>query len=55
MLNLLMGELESTKSAPKLRNVCVSKGWKMQRKDVALSCTGVKGVVQVAVATETMA
>ena len=55
MLNLLMGKLESTKSAPKLCNVCVSMGWKMQKKDVALSCIGVEGVVQVAVAAETMA
>ena len=55
MLNLLMGKLESTKSAPKLCNVCVNKGWKMLRKDVALSRMGVEGVVQVAVEAETMA
>ena len=55
MLNLLIGKLESTKPAPKLCNVCVSKGWKMQRKEVALSCKGGEGVVQVAVAAETMA
>ena len=55
MLNLLMGSGESTKSAPKLCTVCVSKGWKMLRKVVVLSCMGVEGVIQVARAAVTMA
>ena len=55
MLTLLMGRGESTKSASKLCNVSVSKGWKMLRKVVVLSCMGAEGVIQVAVAAETMA
>ena len=55
MLNLLISSGESTKSAPKLCTVCVSKGWKVLRKVVVLSCMGVAGVIHVAVAAVTIA
>ena len=55
MLNLLIGSGESTKSTPKLCTVCVSKGWKVLRKVVVLSCMGVVGVIHVAVAAVNMA
>ena len=55
MLNLLIGSGESTKPAPKLCTVCVSKGWKVLRKVIVLSCVGVVGVIHVAVAAATIA
>ena len=54
-MNLLIGSGESTKSAPKLCTVCVSKSWKVLRKVVILSCMGVVGVIHVAVAAATIA
>ena len=55
MLNLLIGNGESTKSAPSSWTVGVIKGWKARRKVLVLSCMGAVGVIHVAVAAAIIA
>ena len=55
MLNSLISNGESTNSIPKLCTVCVNKGWKLLKKKVVLSCMGVVGVINAAMAATTIA
>ena len=55
MLYLLIGNSESTNSAPNSWTVGVIKGWRTRRKVLVLSCMGAVGVIHVAMATAIIA